>query len=174
MKKKILFGGVVLALLGTFLLMLYAMLQMNIQHLILCSSNESDTRIPSSLCNYYMLNYRITEIDIKDLSEGAGLEYILNLESPEKYEMAEIFISRGLNVNGINHFNDKDVTPLQAAVFYNDLERVKFLIKKGANINIRSEGYGMTALELAKKLHKDIGKEDRSEIIKIISSASNT
>lgn len=174
MKNKILFAGVALALLGIFSLMLYAMPKMSIQHLILCSSNESDTRIPSSLCNYYMLNHRITESDIKELSEGAGLEYILNLESHEKYKIAEIFISRGLDVNGVNHFSNRDVTPLQASVFYNDVERVKFLIKHGADVSIRSKGYGMTALELAKKLHKENSKEDRSEIIKILSSGSNT
>lgn len=174
MKNKILFASVAVTLLGMFSIMLYAMSQMSIQHLILCGSDESGTRIPSSLCNYYMINHRITERDIKDLSEGAGLEYILNLESPGKYKIAEIFISRGLDVDGINHFNNKDITPLQASVFYNDVERVKFLIKQGADINIRSEGHGMTALELAKKLHKENDKEDRSEIIKILSSVSNT
>ncbi len=127
----------------------------------------------SGLCNYYMLNFRINKSDINDLGEGAGLDYILNLESPDKYKIAEIFISRGLDVNGVNHFSNKDVTPLHSSVFYNDVERVNFLIKQGADANIRSEGYEMTALELAEKLHKDNDKEDRSEIIRILSSVSN-
>jgi hypothetical protein len=120
-----------------------------------------------------MQNYRITKSDIKELSKGAGLEFILNLESPEKYKIAELFISSGLDVDGINHYSNKDITPLDASVFYNDPERVKFLIKQGSDVNRQSEVYGMTALELARKLHKNIDKEDRSEIIRLLSSVSN-
>ncbi|MDZ4263027.1 MAG: hypothetical protein U1B30_11950, partial [Pseudomonadota bacterium] len=106
-------------------------------------------------------------------SDGAGLELILNLQSPEKYEMAKTFISKGLDVDGINHYSDRDITPLLASVLYNDVERVKFLIDQGANIEIRSKGYGMTALELAKKLHKEQGREDRTEMINILSAVSS-
>lgn len=175
MVNKIIVGGASLILVGVFGLVLYVMSQMDIEHLISCSSNEGGTRIPSSLCEYYMVNYRINKSDIDELRNGAGLDYILNGESSRKYEMAEIFISRGLSVDGINNFNDKDVTPLQAAVLHNDVKQVRFLINQGANVNIKSKGYGMTALELARKLHnKGESREDRSEIIKILSSASNT
>lgn len=172
MNKKIILGGSTLVLAGIFGLMLYVMSQMDIEHLISCSSNEGSTRIPRSLCEYYMINHRITKDDINELSSGAGLDYILNGEKPKKYEIAKIFISRGLDVDGINHFSEKDVTPLHAAVLFNDVQRVKFLIYHGANLNITSRGYGMTALELARKLHKEESKEDRSEIIKILSSAN--
>lgn len=173
MIKKIFFGGVALLLSGIFGLMLYAMSQMEMGHLILCSANETGTRIPSSLCEYYMLNHRMSKDDIKELSDGAGLELILNLQSPEKYEMAKTFISKGLDVDGINHYSDRDITPLLASVLYNDIERVKFLIDQGANIEIRSKGYGMTALELARKLHKEQGREDRTEMINILSAVSS-
>ncbi|MFN3882356.1 MAG: hypothetical protein ACK4L8_13115 [Nitrincola lacisaponensis] len=173
MKSKMLFSGALVVFLGVSSIIFYAISQMSIQHLILCSSNESGTRIPSGLCNYYMLNFRANESDINDLSSGAGLDYILNLEGPNKYKIAEIFISRGLDVNGVNHFSNMDVTPLHASVLYNDVERVVFLIKQGADVNIRSEGYEMTALELAEKLHEDNDKEDRSEIIRILSSVSH-
>jgi len=170
MGKKIIFGVFTLVLAGAFGLIFYVMSQMNIEHLISCSSNEGGTKIPASLCEYYMVNYRISKNDIDKLSNGAGLDYILNGEDSKKYEIAKIFISRGLDIDGINHFNDKDLTPLQAAVLHNDVQRVKFLIENGANIGIKSDSYGMTALELARKLHKDDSREDRSEIIKILSS----
>ena len=159
-------GGVGLAL--------YDISRMDIEELILCSANEGGIRIPNSICEYYMLNHRINKGDVAQLAEGAGLEFILNLENPEKYKIAEIFISKGLNVNGINHYNDKYITPLHAAVLYNDLERVKFLVGQGANINIKSKGYGMTALELARHLHKEHGKENRIEIIKLLSTHDRT
>ncbi len=174
MVKKIILGVFSLVLAGVFGLILYVMSQMNIEHLISCSSNEGGTKIPASLCEYYMVNYRITKNDIDELSNGAGLDYILNGENFKKYEIAKIFISKGLDVDGINNFNGKDLTPLQAAVLHNDVQRVKFLIDHGANIGVKSNGYGMTALELARKLHKNERREDRSEIIKILSSPSNT
>lgn len=174
MKKKIFFwcaGGLFLALTG---LMIFDMSRMDIESLILCSTKEGGIRIPSKLCEYYMLNYRMNKRDIEELSKGAGLEYILNGENSKKYEIAEIFILNGLDVNGINHYSDRDVTPLHAAVIYNDLERVKFLIRHGADMHIKSEGYGMTAIELAKELHGENGKENRSEIIQVLSDADNT
>jgi hypothetical protein len=174
MVNKILFLALFLVLVGVFGVVLYVMSQMNIEHLISCSSKESGTKLPASLCEYYMVNYRITKSDIDELSNGAGLDYILNGENSIKYEIAEIFMSKGLNVDGINNFNDKDLTPLQAAVLHNDVQRVMFLVKHGADKSIKSKSYGMTALELARKLHKEESKEDRSEIINILSTASNT
>jgi len=169
MKKKIFFGGVggiVLTIAG---LMFYDMTQMKIETLILCSANEGGIRIPSNLCYNYMVNYRINAKDIKELSEGAGLDYILNGEGSIKYDIAKAFLARGLDVNGVNYYKahpeDKGATPLQAAVVYNDVPRIKFLLEQKADLQIRGE-LGMTALEYAKKLHK-AGSEfrDLSEII---------
>jgi len=176
MKKKIVFGGVG----GIFLiyigLMLYVMTDMEIEHLISCSGNQGGTRIPSSLCKYYLVNYRMNEEDIKELSEGAGLDYILTVGGSGKYELATLFLAKGLDVDGVSHYtaappNDIKITPLQGAALTNELQSVKFLIEQGANLQIRGE-LGMTALEHAKKIHK-AGSEfwDRSEIIQILSDA---
>ncbi|WDE03452.1 ankyrin repeat domain-containing protein [Thalassomonas viridans] len=173
MKKKILISSLATIVAATLILVAYDMSKMDIESLVLCSANEGGIRIPSALCKHYLLNHRINEKDIKQLSEGAGLDYILNLQSSEKYEIAKTFIAKGLDINGINHYSDKNVTPLHASVLYNDVERVKFLVTQGANVQIRSKGYDMTALELAKKLHDEHGKENRNEIIKILLAASN-
>jgi len=177
MKKKIVFGcigGIFLTIAG---LMFYDMTSMKMEVLILCSQNEGGIRIPSGLCKYYLVNYRINEKGIKELSEGAGLDYILNVEgrNPTGYELAKIFLANGLDVNGVNHYKarpeDKSSTPLQAAVVYNDVPRVKFLLEQGADLQMRGE-LGMTALEYAKKIHKAGSKfRDNSEIIQILSDA---
>ena len=174
MKKKVLLSALPLAFTVLLALVYYDMTKMAIEDLILCSANEGGIRIPSELCRYYMLNHRIDNKDIKQLGKGAGLDYILNLQSPDKYEIAKVFIAKGLDINGINHYNNKDITPLHASVLYNDLPRVKFLIEQGADIEIRSQGYGMTALELAKKLHNEQGKENRDEMIKVLFSAGSS
>ncbi|MBL1278379.1 MAG: hypothetical protein COB30_020085 [Ectothiorhodospiraceae bacterium] len=88
MKKKIAFGsigGIFLAIAG---LMLSDMIQMEMEVLILCSENEGGIRIPSNLCKYYLVNYRMNEEDIKELSEGAGLDYILYIEGRNSTNMS--------------------------------------------------------------------------------------
>jgi len=181
MKKKILkivfgsIGGIFLIYVG---LMFYDMTEMEIEVLILCSENQGGILIPSSLCHYYMLNYRINEKDIKKLSEGAGLDYVLGVEgrNSTEYELAKLFLAKGLDVDGVSHYtaappNDIKITPLQGAALSNDVQSVKFLIEQGANLQIRGE-LGMTALEYAKKTHKAGSKfRDNREIIQILSDA---
>ncbi len=179
MKKKIVFGGITGVFLTIVGLMFYAITQMEMVHLMLCSTNQGSTRIPSSFCKYYLVNYRTNEQGIKELSEGGGLDVILNIEEDAaEYELAKLFLAKGLDVNGVNHYtaaspNDKKMTPLQAAVVHNDVRRVKFLLEYGADL--RLTGYkGMTALEYAKKLHKaGSERQDRTEIIQIISKYPN-
>jgi ankyrin repeat protein len=170
--KKLLLGSFFLLVLAIIALPVYDMATMDIDELIFCSADEGGIKIPSGVCEYYMVNYRINTDDIAQLSNGAGLDAILNLDTPKKYEIAKTFISRGLNVNGINHYNDKDITPLHAAVLYNDVERASFLIEQGADLSIRSSRYGMTALELANQLHQDQSDESRIEIIDLLSPRS--
>ncbi|VAW88556.1 hypothetical protein MNBD_GAMMA18-1324 [hydrothermal vent metagenome] len=172
MKKKIFFGGIGGVFLTIAGLMLYDMSKMEIEVLMLCSTNRGGILIPSDLCKYYLVNYRINEKGIKELSEGGGLDVVLNIEeSAAEYELAKMFLARGLDVDGANHAGGKDVTPLQAAVMYNDVRRVNFLLEYGANIHL-SEGYGMTPIDIARKFHKAGSElEDRSEIIQILSDA---
>jgi len=155
--------------------MFYAMTQMEMGHLMLCSTNQGGTKIPSGLCHYYLVNYRINEKGIKELSDGGGLDVVLNIEkNATEYALAKIVLANGLDVNGINHYDPKGATPLQAAVVYNDVKRVEFLIEQGADLYITG-GEGMTALEMAKKLHKAESKlQNRSEIIQILLDADNT
>ena len=161
-----LIGGAVVGL------MLYAMTELPIVELIMCSSGEGGIRLPSGLCEYYMKNYRGNDEDMEELAFG-GLDPILNGESKKKYDIAEFFIAKGLDVNGVNHYGEPNhVTPLHASVLYNDAERAKFLIDHGADVSIKikSRSYNdMTALELAQALQKKRPAEDRSELIRLLS-----
>jgi len=175
MKKKIVFGGISGIFLTIVGLMVYVMIEMKMEYLILCSENEESIRIPSSLCKYYLVNYRMNEKDINELREGAGLDYILTVGGSGKYELATLFLAKGLDVDGVNHhtgyFDNKKFTPLQSAVVLNDVPRVKFLLEHGADVHL-TKGKGITALEYAKKIHKaDSERQDRTEIIQILSDA---
>jgi len=151
-------------------LIVYLMSQMNVQHLISCSSGESGTRIPSELCSYYMLNFRVTENDLSDLRSGAGLEYILNAENENKYLIASAFISRGLSVDTVNNYSETKPTPLYASVLYNDLESVVYLLNKGANPYLKNAINNETPIDLAKRLHVKNTINDRQAIIDALNS----
>ena len=175
MKNRYLKAGLAgIGLIGgaVFGLMVYDMSTMPMPHLILCSVGEGGIRIPSGLCEYYMKHYRGNDEDMKELAFG-GLDVILNVESKKKYDIAEFFIAKGLDVNGVNHYyfrEPHDHTPLHASVLYNDAERAKFLIEHGADLNIKSKSANdMTALELAQALQKKRPAEDRSELIRLLS-----
>jgi len=172
MKKFILTLFSILILIGTS--MFYHLVNMDIEELILCSTNEGGIRIPSNVCQHYMVNHRITEADIIQLSKNSGIDFILNGESHKKYYIAEHFIAKGLNINGTNrHSIEKqyDLSPLHTSVIYNDAKRAKFLINHGANTNIQSKShYNMTPLELAQHYQKELPKKNMSDIIKILSA----
>lgn len=153
-------------------LAVYAMTQLPIEELIMCSAGDGGVRIPSRLCEYYMKNYRGDDHDMKALAFG-GLDPILNGESIKKYDIAAFFIAKGLDVNGVNHHHYRernDYTPLHASVLYNDPERVKFLLDHGASLDIKSKSANnMTPLEFAKDLQKSRPAEDRQELIRLLS-----
>lgn len=155
--------------LGTLGLVFYTLNDMSIEQLIMCSSNEGGIHLPGDLCEYYMFEHRMTEKDIATLQSGAGLDYILNSESPNKYHIATAFIEQGLDVNGINNYGSNDITPLHGAVLLNDVDRATFLLDQGADKTLQSEGYGMTALELAQHLQGK-GDEDLTAMIALLSS----
>jgi len=118
-----------------------------------------------------MINYRINEKDVKALSEGAGLDYILHAEPSKRYEIAEAFLVRGLDVNGISYYSG--MTPLQATALGGEVQNVKFLLKQGADLHLTGDK-GMTALVLARKMHVTGSKlRDRTEIIQVLSNAEN-
>lgn len=157
-------------------LMIYAMTEMEMTQLVLCSAGKGGTRIPSAVCEYYMKHHRGSEKDMQELAIG-GLDPILNIDSDRKYEFAEFLISKGLDVNGVNRYGEPShvTTPLHASVLYNDIHRAKFLLAHGAdpNIKIKSRVYNdLTALELAKAMQQRLPTEDRSELIRLLSAAA--
>lgn len=176
MTKKILslLGVGSLIVLTFFGSMFYTIQRMDIADLIVCSLTERKSIIPNEFCEYYMINYRMTKEDIDFLSEGPGLDFVLNGNDPHKYKIAKILISKGLDVNGINHLLSKDLSPLYSAILSNDIKTVKFLVNNGASTRLVGNNYDMTALDFAKTLQEKKDKENRMEIITFLSSLKGT
>lgn len=151
-------------------MMLYDVSQMDSETIILCASNEGGILIPSKLCEYSLYNHRSIEDDVDELAGGAGLAFILNGQNKEeKYEIAEFYILNGLDVNGVNHYGDYNLTPIHSAVLLNDVEMAEFLLKHGAELNTKPPAINMTPLEFARSLQKKEPSVDRSEILEILS-----
>ena len=150
MKVKLI-AGTLLLLTVFVVLLVYAVSSMTVQRLILCATDNSQSAVPSAVCKYYLENHGIDGEAVRDLQAGAGLEFILNIESPSRFELAERFIEQGLDVNGINHYSSQNSAPLHAVIMYGDLDSVKFLIAKGALLSVKNKS-GETALQLAEWL----------------------
>ena len=154
---------------GLLGLMAYDVSHMNSETIILCASNEGGILIPGKACEYYMFNHRAIKNDIDELASGAGLSFILSGHNNEKkYQIAEFFIANGLDVNGINHYGDYNLTPLHSAVLLNDIEMVQFLLKHNADVNIKPPSINMTPLEFALSLQEKEPSVDRSKIQQVL------
>lgn len=143
--------GAVLIFFAAIVITFNALATLTVQRLILCATDNSQSAVPSAVCKYYLENHGIDGEAVRDLQAGAGLEFILNIESPSRFELAERFIEQGLDVNGINHYSSQNSAPLHAVIMYGDLDSVKFLIAKGALLSVKNKS-GETALQLAEWL----------------------
>lgn len=158
-----------ITIVGIASLLVYQIISMPVERLILCAANESDSLYPAKICNFVLVHSRTGTDDINSLQAGAGLDFILNLESQNKYEISDLFLQNGLDVDGVNNFNQKKVTPLQASVVYEDLKRVEYLLTNGADVHLKNSD-GLTALDLANRKINTNNPSD--EIVKIHSLLS--
>ena len=147
----------------------YDVSKMDAETIVLCSSNEGGILIPSNICKYYLFNYRDIKKDVIDLSNGAGLSYILNGGSDKKYEIAEYFISNGLDVNGINNYGEYNLTPIYGAILLNDVKMAAFLLQHGADVSLEPPSINMSAQEFCLSLQERDSSVDRSEMLKLLS-----
>lgn len=90
--------------------------------------------------------------DIKPRSEGGATAFLHwamgHLEGQERVDVAELLLSNGADIDDAL---DAGTTAVMIAVRSNDLELVKFLVSRGANLDATRNRDGKTALALAEK-----------------------
>ncbi len=150
----------------------YSMSKMTVDEMVMCSVGDGGFYINSNVCEVYVKRFKSEPTHMDELSYG-GVEVILSLSNNKKYELAEFFISKGLDVNTINQYQSQfgyDLPPIQSAILENDLKKVNFLIFHGANLMVRSKSTGnSTSLEFAKYLKEKEKNIDRSKILTTLS-----
>jgi len=83
--------------------------------------------------------------------KGGDIEryWIIDAATLEKgsTELIQLFLDRGIGVN----YRDSGMFPLLLAAGTNNIEAARYLLLKGADINMESSATGLTPLQLAKK-----------------------
>lgn len=162
--------------------MIYSLSTLEAPLVIVNSLNDNTSRIPRGLARYWLLNMRDAEKDIADLEGNRthlGIGFILNNDrndlSENAKELVDFYLSKGAD---INHVGFDGFTALHTAVIGNEPKKVKYLLGKGADPNIKvgtNTGkpqktllFNMTALDVAEYLQKKDPDKDFSEVIKIL------
>ncbi len=167
--KKTILSLLVIIPLSVIGLVIYAMSTDDIEGIVICATNDDTHYIPSSLCEFYLLNYRLTEEDIEFIEGRSGLSFLFEIQDKNKrYNLVKYFISKGVSINKPSTIDG--YPPLHAAIINNDPDLVKLLLNNGANIKQKDSSYNLTPEEFINFLLQKQPSIDRRPINKIISS----
>jgi hypothetical protein len=139
--KRISLSIVVVIPLAWIGLTIYMLSKMSITEIIVCTIDKDAYRIPQSICEWTLVNYRGTPEDLDDLDKNSGLSFVI-----EDEKLLRFFIAKGAPVNKRNH---QGYTPLHSAIIQNLPGSVKILVEHGADKNLKDKD-GRTPLELGK------------------------
>jgi len=184
MKKKLLasisFGAVIIygAMTWSFLS------KAAVTDLIVCSLDDGVVFIPKSVCSTYLLNYRDTEEDIKALTANGGMQFILagyqreeqtqlSRKSDPQYlnrmlNITDAYLANGLDVNQISP--SSGLTSLHAEILANNPVLVKYLLGKGADLNVKDNRFQLNAVEFTELLIAKNPQVDRTAITQLLKS----
>lgn len=112
----------------------YYLMSMGVKDSIVCAS-DGGFNIPSSLCEFYLLNLRDAERDAVDLEEKGGLSFILSGYNDKKYSIAQHFIENGVDVNKSSYLGGQKLNPVVLSIKLNDPKMLEFLISNGADLS---------------------------------------
>ena len=161
----VLFIGIPLVVAG---FIWYALATLNIEHLILCATDDTQPRT-AQICEYYLLNFRGTKEDIAALEQrGIGITFtlVVSAKHADRFKLSNFLISKEINVNTVSPLSG--FTPLHTAVIENDANMTKYLLDHGATIDIKSKSDrlpdNLTPLELVDELIQTNPEIDRSAV----------
>tara|TARA_Y100001968_G_C19238436_1_gene658152 strand:+ start:186 stop:704 length:519 start_codon:yes stop_codon:yes gene_type:complete len=138
------------------------------EELAVCMLDKNAYRIPSSYCEFSLLNLRDSQKDALLLDEHVGLGFIMDEDNIEVSKMLlNHFIANGANVNQPNPIHG--LPPLFAAILSNSPEFCRYMIEHGADTNSVDLIYQKTPRELVQFLKEKEPEVDRSEIEKCLS-----
>lgn len=166
---RIIFSVLVLLPLIVFGFGVYSMSKGDIEDIVICAVNEESRYIPATVCEYYLLNYRGTDEDVRFLESRSGLAFLFEISDKAKRRMyLDYFISKGVSIDGQSSIDG--YTPLHAAIIHNDPELVTFLLKKGASADRKDQEHHLTPKEFVEYLSQKNPSTDRSAVLNALSA----
>lgn len=168
--KKYIFLIILITSLLIACLGFYSILKGDIEDIVICSVNGESHYIPSNLCEYYLLNYRVTREDIKYLESRSGIAFLFGIPNKDKRnKLLRYFISKGVSIDNPSAIDG--YPPLHAAIIYNDRWLVKFLLENGANSKQKDNNHKLAPKEFVEFLNHENPSIDRSEILSLLTAS---
>jgi hypothetical protein len=150
-------------------LAIYAMATDDIEGIVICAINDDTNYIPSSVCEFYLYNYRFTKEDISYLENRGGLSFPIGIhDETKRYNLVKLFISKDVSVNKKSVIDG--YTPLHSAIIHNDPRVVSLLLSSGADINKKDSNQNMTPDKFLEFLLKKQPNIDRGAIKRIFTT----
>ncbi|PAU79795.1 hypothetical protein CK501_11370 [Halovibrio salipaludis] len=153
--KRILASVIALLLVAYAGLGLWSLHTADIEDVALCVTEENTHRIPNSVCEWYLFQFRGTPSDIEYLENRAGIAFFFGVENHEmRQRLISFFLKNGLSIN--QHSAISGYPPLHGAILMNDAQLVEFLLSNGADPTQKDERHELTASEYLELLkHKN-------------------
>jgi len=174
MLKKIIVVLIVLVPIGWCGLAVYVMSQENMEDLILCNTNDSTIRIPKFMCDAYLMHFRGSASEIRQMENMMGPPLDIDDEK-QLFKYLDFLIGKGYDLNVVSKLTG--FTPLHTAVLQLKPEVVSYLLAHGANPNIPSgdqAGQGnlshLTAIQLAQYLQKTNKSPELPIIVQLLTA----
>ncbi len=143
--------------------------QLSTEDLINCSQEDGYRKVLPSICRQYTLLMRTGPEDIERMRALNGLAYILAPPAEGKFEIAERYLEKGLDVNAVMHttLSENSFTALHLSATLNEPSVVAFLLEHGADKAIRDSN-GRTALQRAEEQQEREPEADFSQVIRLL------
>lgn len=150
----------------------YSLNGMSTPHLVVCASDGPVGYVPTALCRWYLLEQRLGPEAVAEIEAVGGADFLLNVDTAVGYQITDAFLAAGLDVDAPAG-GPGGATPLQAAVLYGDIERVEYLLARGADVHAATDRLALPPLQLARRLAAE-GKLKEPAVLDVLRAAVDT
>lgn len=128
-----------------------------------CAIGNSGTRIPRSVCRWY-LSYQLSNgADSNDAQRVLHLSIgAYPTDAEHAHEIIELALSKGAPINQSSPVSG--YPPLHEAILLNEPSLARFLIENGANLETEAHKTGLTAIAFLSALKERNPDQNLSEI----------
>lgn len=140
--------------------------------LIVKAIHQSRNPLEQTISRWVLFTFRGSKKEILALEQNNGLNFVIAYQDKESIETFEWLLNKGANVNCISPIDG--LTPLHAALLYENSELVERLMKRGANPLITEKNSDLTACEYLHKLQPGMEESQFKAMEKLLRCAQDS